>query len=130
MRDKLSMDKLSIEEILRKILIEKYKYTVVIAVSYYILPFLIYLIPVDDPFDRMTLFALAVIAVIPFILLVLSIIFAMDNGFHWYFSFRVFILCLAYMIFTGAGIFIYCGILFIISLTGQSIGAFIRTHKW
>ena len=122
MRDKLSMDKLSMEEILRKILIEKYKYTVVIAVSYYILPFLIYLIPVDDPFDRMT--------VIPFILLVLSIIFAMDNGFHWYFSFRVFILCLAYMIFTGASVFIYCGILFIVSLTGQSIGAFIRTHKW
>ena len=123
------MDKLSMEEILRKILIEKYKYTVVIAVSYYILPFLIYLIPVDDPFDRMTLFALAVIAVIPFILLVLSIIFAMSNGFYWYFSFRIFILCLAYMLFTGIGILMFCAGYFIVSVIGQCIGAFIRDHK-
>ena len=115
---------------MKKVFIEKYKYSIVIAISYYILPFLVYVVPVEDPFDRAILFAYIVMAVIPLILLVLSIIFAMDNGFHWYFSFRVFILCLAYMIFTGAGIFIYCGILFIVSLTGQSIGAFIRTHKW
>ena len=118
------------EEILKKVFIEKYKYSIVIAISYYILPFLVYIVPVEDPFDRAILFAYIVIAVIPLILLVLSIIFAIRNGFYWYFSFRVFILCLAYMIFTGASIFIYCGILFIVSLTGQSIGAFIRTHKW
>ena len=122
-------DKLSMEEILRKILIEKYKYTVVIAVSYYILPFLIYLIPVDDPFDRAILFAYIVIAVIPLILLVLSIIFAIRNGFYWYFSFRIFILCLAYMLFTGISILMFCVGYFIVSVIGQCIGAFIRDHK-
>ena len=115
---------------MKKVFIEKYKYSIVIAISYYILPFSVYIVPVEDPFDRAILFAYIVIAVIPLILLVLSIIFAIRNGFYWYFSFRIFILCLAYMLFTGIGILMFCVGYFIVSLTGQSIGASIRTHKW
>lgn len=117
------------EEILKKVFIEKYKYSIVIAISYYILPFSVYIVPVEDPFDRAILFAYIVIAVIPLILLVLSIIFAMSNKFHWYFSFRIFILCLAYMLFTGIGILMFCVGYFIVSVIGQCIGAFIREHK-
>ncbi len=119
---------------MKKVFIEKYKYSIVIAISYYILPFLVYVVPVEDPFDRAIfdraiLFAYIVIAVIPLILLVLSIIFAMSNKFHWYFSFRIFILCLAYMLFTGIGILMFCVGYFIVSVIGQCIGAFIREHK-
>ena len=120
------------EEILKKVFIEKYKYSIVIAISYYILPFLVYIVQVEDPFDRAILFAYIVIAVIPLILLVLSIIFAIRNGFHWYFSFRIFILCLAYMLymlFTGISILMFCVGYFIVSVIGQCIGAFIRDHK-
>ena len=117
------------EEILKKVFIEKYKYSIVIAISYYILPFLVYVVPVEDPFDRAILFAYIVIAAIPLILLVLSIIFAVRNGFHWYFSFRIFILCLAYMVFTGISILMFCAGYFIVSVIGQCIGAFIRDHK-
>ena len=83
---------------MKKVFIEKYKYSIVIAA-------------------------------IPLILLVLSIIFAMSNRFHWYFSFRIFILCLAYMLFTGIGILMFCVGYFIVSVIGQCIGAFIREHK-
>ena len=114
---------------MKKVFIEKYKYSIVIAISYYILPFLVYILPVEDPFDRAILFAYIVIAAIPLILLVLSIIFAMSNKFHWYFSFRIFILCLAYMLFTGIGILMFCVGYFIVSVIGQCIGAFIRDHK-
>lgn len=117
------------EEILRNVFIEKYKYSIVIAISYYILPFLVYIVPVEDPFDRAILFAYIVLAVIPLILLVLSIIFAIRNGFYWYFSFRIFILCLAYMLFTGISILMFCVGYFIVSIIGQCIGAFIREHK-
>ena len=114
------------EEILKKVFIEKYKYSIVIAISYYILPFSVYIVPVEDPFDRAILFAYIVLAVIP---LVLSIIFAIRNGFYWYFSFRIFILCLAYMLFTGISILMFCAGYFIVSVIGQCIGAFIRDHK-
>ena len=114
---------------MKKVFIEKYKYSIVIAISYYILPFSVYIVPVEDPFDRAILFAYIVIAVIPLILLVLSIIFAMSNKFHWYFLFRIFILCLAYMLFTGIGILMFCVGYFIVSVIGQCIGAFIRDHK-
>lgn len=114
---------------MKKVFIEKYKYSIVIAISYYILPFSVYIVSVEDPFDRAILFAYIVIAVIPLILLVLSIIFAMSNKFHWYFSFRIFILCLAYMLFTGVGILMFCVGYFIVSVIGQCIGAFIRDHK-
>ena len=117
------------EEILKKVFIEKYKYSIVIAISYYIVPFAVYIVPVEDPVDRAILFAYIVMAVIPLILLVLSIIFAMSNGFYWYFSFRIFILCLAYMLFTGISILMFCAGYFIVSVIGQCIGAFIRDHK-
>ena len=117
------------EEIFKKVSIDKYKYSIVIAISYYILPFSVYIVPVEDPFDRAILFAYIVIAVIPLILLVLSIIFAIRNGFYWYFSFRIFILYLAYMLFTGISILMFCVGYFIVSVIGQCIGAFIRDHK-
>ena len=97
---------------MKKVFIEKYKYSIVIAISYYILPFLVYIVPVEDPFDRAILFAYIVIAAIPLILLVLSIIFAMSNRFH-----------------TGIGILMFCVGYFIVSVIGQCIGAFIREHK-
>jgi len=81
------------EEILKKVFIEKYKYSIVIAISYYILPFLVYIVPVEDPFDRVILFAYIVMAAIPLILLVLSIIFAMSNRFHLGYSFYVWFIC-------------------------------------
>ena len=41
------------EEFLKKSLVQKYKYTIVIVVVYYILPIFVYLLPVRHPSDSM-----------------------------------------------------------------------------
>ena len=73
------------EEFLKKSMVQKYKYTIVIVVVY--------------------------------------------NGLQWYFSLRVAVLWLLYMVVFGAQSLAFAGVYFVISLVGQCIGAWFKDKK-
>lgn len=117
------------EDFLKKCLVHKYKYTILIAVSYYVLPLFAYVLPVNHPSDRMIIGVYFWFIIIPLIILIMSIIFAIYNDLQWYFALRVAILWLFYMVIFGAGSLMFVCAYFVISLTGQLIGAYLKNKK-
>jgi hypothetical protein len=117
------------EEFLKKSLVQKYKYTIVIVVAYYVLPIFVYLLPVKHPSDSMIYALYLWCIIIPLVIFISSIIFAIYNGLQWYFSLRVAVLWLLYMVVFGAQSLAFAGVYFVISLVGQCIGAWFKDKK-
>ena len=117
------------EDFLKKCLFHKYKYTILIAVTYYVLPLFAYVLPVNHPSDRVIIGVYFWFIITPLIILIMSIIFAIYNDLQWYFALRVAILWLLYMVIFGAGSLMFVGAYFVISLTGQLIGAYLKNKK-
>ena len=117
------------EEFLKKSLVQKYKYTIVIVVVYYVLPIFVYLLPARHPSDSMIYALYLWCIIIPLVIFISSIIFAIYNDLQWYFTLRVAILWLLYMVIFGAGSLMFVGAYFVISLTGQLIGAYLKNKK-
>ena len=117
------------EEFLKKSMVQKYKYTIVIFVVYYILPIFVYLLPVRHPSDSMIYALYLWCIIIPLVIFISSIIFAIYNGLQWYFSLRVAVLWLLYMVVFGAQSLAFGGVYFVISLVGQCIGAWFKDKK-
>lgn len=87
------------------------------------------MLPVDHPSDRMIIGVYFWFIITPLIILIMSIIFGIYNDFQWYFALRVAILWLLYMVIFGAGSLMFVGAYFVISLTGQLIGAYLKNKK-
>lgn len=111
-----------------KYVLEKWKYYIIIAVSYYLLPLIAYLLiicftPADeqDPLGAGLILGFIIFIAAPITVFITSIVFAVKNDFKWYFSTVVALLWLPYIIF-GALTLIFCGVFFIISVFGQLIG--------
>lgn len=117
------------EDFFEKCLNHKHKYTIVIVVTYYVLPFFAYMLSLNHPSGRM-IFGLYIWFIItPLIILIMSIIFAIHNGLQWYFALRVAVLWLLYMVLFGAGSLMFAGAYLFASLVGQLIGAYFKDKK-
>ena len=104
-----------------KELIKKYIVYIVIAMMYYLIP--LYL--VKDTGSGIFLLLMA----IPTIVFLISLVFAIKNGFRWYFSIIVGLLWFPNVFILNDSASIYIMIYGAISFVGQLIGNFLRKYR-
>lgn len=117
------------EDFFKKCLFYKHKYTIVIVLTYYVLPFFTYVLSLIHPSGRMIFGLYIWLIIIPLIIFIMSMIFAIYNDLQWYFALRVAILWLIYMVIFGAESLMFAGAYFVISLAGQLLGAYFKDKK-
>ena len=116
------------EDFFKKCLFSNYKYSIIIAVSYYLLPPISLIVPVKDAWDRPFIFLIISFILIPLIIFITSMVFASYHILQWYFSLRIFILGLPYILF-GTPLLIVGAVFFVISIIGQYIGTLIYENS-